>query len=50
VAEAMRRLARGGEEIWLGEARVVPWLHRLAPRWTLALVNRGIDVARSARP
>lgn len=49
VDEAMRRLARGGDEIWLGEGRVVPWLNRLAPRWMFALVNRGMKVARDAR-
>ncbi len=50
VEESMRRLERGGREIWVGNGRVIPWLHRIAPHWTDVLANRGLTVARDARP
>jgi len=38
--EILRRLKGDCDEIWVGEARYLPVLARLAPRWTFGLVNR----------
>jgi len=38
--EAIAGLARGQEEIWVGEAKILRFLERVAPRWTFRLVNR----------
>ncbi len=40
IKELMPRLEKGEEEIWIGEGRYIPILNRLAPKKTLALVNR----------
>jgi len=38
--EIVRRLGDASDEIWIGEARYVPILARLAPHWTFGLFNR----------
>jgi uncharacterized oxidoreductase len=38
--DLMRRLAKGDREIWIGQARYLPFMHRLAPGKTFRLVNR----------
>jgi len=38
--EAIAGLVRGREEIWVGEAKILRFLERVAPRWTFRLVNR----------
>jgi len=43
--EIMRRLAGDSDEIWIGEARYLPILARLAPLWTFRLVNRATKFA-----
>jgi len=37
--EIMKRLARGRDEIWIGEARYIPILSRLMPKRILSIVN-----------
>ncbi len=39
IIEAMRRLASGRSEIWMGDGRILPWLVRIAPKLTFKLVN-----------
>lgn len=41
----MPRLARGEEEIWLGESRYLPIMNRLAPRKAFQIVNRATKIS-----
>jgi len=43
--ELMPRLAKGNREIWIGDARYLPFMHRLAPGKTYRLVNRSTQFA-----
>ncbi|MBW2422424.1 MAG: SDR family NAD(P)-dependent oxidoreductase [Deltaproteobacteria bacterium] len=37
--ELFRRLAKGGDEIWVGEGRYIKWIHRVAPGVAFRLAN-----------
>jgi uncharacterized oxidoreductase len=41
----MPRLAKGEEEIWLGESRYLPLMHRLAPGRAFQIVNRATKIS-----
>jgi uncharacterized oxidoreductase len=43
----MSRLAKGDEEIWLGESRYLPLMNRLAPGRTFQIVNRATKISRA---
>ena len=45
IGETMKRLARGADETWIGEGRYIPFLKRIAPKWTFGLVNRSTKIA-----
>jgi uncharacterized oxidoreductase len=44
--EVMKRLARGRDEIWIGEARYVPVLSRLMPKRIFDIVNKAAGGSR----
>jgi len=44
--EVMKRLARGHDEIWIGEARYIPILSRLMPKRIFRIVNNAARVPR----
>ena len=44
--EVMKGLARGRDEIWIGQARYLPILARLMPKRILGIVNKAAGVSR----
>ena len=44
--EIMKRLARGRDEIWIGEARYIPIFSRLMPKRIFGIVNKAAGVSR----
>ena len=44
--EIMKRLSRGRDEIWIGQARYIPILSRLIPGRTFGIVNKAAGGAR----
>lgn len=44
--EIMKRLAKGRDEVWIGEARYLPILSRLMPRRIIDIVNKAAAVSR----
>ncbi len=44
--EVMKRLARGDDEVWIGQARYLPILARLMPKRVINIVNKAAGVSR----
>jgi len=40
----MASLAKGGDEHWIGEAKYVPLLHRIAPKKTFRFINDAVEL------
>lgn len=47
VSQLLRALEKGGDEIWIGEARAVRWLARFSRRGLFQLINRQLPITKS---
>ena len=42
--ELMASLAKGGDEHWIGEAKYVPLMYRIAPKKTFRFINDAVEL------